>query len=182
VRLEATMRIAAVISLALGLTLGLTLVLAKAQPKEEARTPAVENGSKVQIEYTLADDSGKVLDSNKGGEPLIFTQGRQEIVPGLELALDGMRVGEEKKVTLKPADAYGEVDPAAVTEVPKEQIPADALKVGTELVAQNQSGERRTVRIKEIKEDSVIIDLNHPLAGKTLVFDVKVLGIEPPPK
>ena len=172
------MRIAAVISLALGLMLG----VAEAQPKEETRTPAIENGSKVQLEYTLADDNGKVLDSNKGGEPLTFTQGRQEIIPGLEQALDGMRAGEEKKVTLKPADAYGDVDPAAVTEVPKEQIPADALKVGTELVAQNQNGERRTVRIKEIKEDSVIIDLNHPLAGKTLVFDVKVLGVEPPAK
>ena len=172
------MRIAAVISLALGLMLG----VAEAQPKEEIRTPAIENGSKVQLEYTLADDSGKVLDSNKGGEPLTFTQGRQEIITGLEQALDGMRAGEEKKVTLKPAEAYGEVDPAAITEVPKEQIPADALKVGTELVAQNQSGERRTVRIKEIKEDSVIIDLNHPLAGKTLVFNVKVLGVEPPAK
>jgi FKBP-type peptidyl-prolyl cis-trans isomerase SlyD len=136
----------------------------------------------VQLEYTLADESGKVLDSNKGGEPLTFTQGQQEIIAGLEQALDGMRAGEEKKVTLKPADAYGEVDPAAVTEVPKEQIPADALKVGTELVAQNQNGERRSVRIKEIKEGSVIIDLNHPLAGKTLVFDVKVLSVEPPAK
>ena len=172
------MRNPAVISLALGLMLG----VAEAQPKEETRTPAIENGSKVQLEYTLADDSGKVLDSNKGGEPLTFTQGRQEIIAGLEQALDGMRAGEEKKVTLKPAEAYGEVDPAAITEVPKEQIPADALKVGTELVAQNQSGERRTVRIKEIKEDSVIIDLNHPLAGKTLVFNVKVLGVEPPAK
>ena len=172
------MRNPAVISLALGLMLG----VAEAQPKEETRTPAIENGSKVQLEYTLADDSGKVLDSNKGVEPLTFTQGRQEIIAGLEQALDGMRAGEEKKVTLKPAEAYGEVDPAAITEVPKEQIPADALKVGTELVAQNQSGERRTVRIKEIKEDSVIIDLNHPLAGKTLVFNVKVLGVEPPAK
>ena len=172
------MRIAAVILLALGLMLG----VAEAQPKEETRTPVIENGSKVQLEYTLADESGKVLDSNKGAEPLTFTQGQQEIIAGLEQALDGMRAGEEKKVTLKPADAYGEVDPAAVTEVPKEQIPADALKVGTELVAQNQNGERRSVRIKEIKEGSVIIDLNHPLAGKTLVFDVKVLSVEPPAK
>lgn len=172
------MRIAAVIALALGLMLG----VAEAQPTGEAKAPVVENGSKVQLEYTLTDDNGKVLDSNKGGEPLTFTQGQQEIIPGLEKALDGLHAGDAKKVTVQPAEAYGEVDPQAVTEVPKERIPTEALSVGTELVAQGQGGERRSVRIKEIKEQTVVIDLNHPLAGKTLVFDVKVLGVEPPAK
>lgn len=172
------MRIAAVIALTLGLALG----VAEAQPKEGPASPSIENGSKVQLEYTLTDDGGKVLDSNKGREPLTYTQGRQQIIPGLEKALDGMRAGEEKKVTVKPADAYGEVNPAAVAEVPKERIPADALKVGAQLVAQDQSGARRAVVVKEIKETTVIIDLNHPLAGKNLVFDVKVLGVEPPAK
>lgn len=172
------MRIGPVIVLALGLTLG----PAEAQPKEEATNPAIENGSRVRLEYTLTDDGGKVLDSNKGGEPLTFTQGQRQIISGLERALDGMHAGEAKRVTVKPADAYGEVDPKAVAEVPKEQIPANALTVGTELVARSQSGGRRIVRIKEIKEKTVIIDLNHPLAGKTLVFDVKVVGVEPPAK
>jgi FKBP-type peptidyl-prolyl cis-trans isomerase SlyD len=91
-----------------------------------------------------------------------------------------MHAGEEKKVTVPPAEGYGEADPKAITEVPKESVPADALKIGAELVAQNPSGARRMVRVKEIKDKTVVIDLNHPLAGKTLFFDVKVLGVEPP--
>jgi len=172
------MKIAGVI----GLTLALALGVAEAEEKEQAASPAIENGAKVQLEYTLKDDGGKVLDSNKGKEPLTYTQGQKQIIPGLEQALGGMRAGEEKKVTIKPVDAYGEVNPNAVTEVPKEMLPPDALKVGTELVAQSQAGDRRIVRIKEVKEKTVVIDLNHPLAGKTLFFDVKVLVVEPPKK
>ncbi len=167
-------------------TLALALGLAQAQPKEKAMSPAIEDGATVQLEYTLKDPAGKVLDTNKGQAPLIYTHGTQEIIPGLEKALNGMHRGEEKKVTVKPEDAYGPVDPKAVTEVPKEMLPPDALKVGTELVAQNQAGGRRIVKVKEVKEKTVIIDLNHPLAGKTLYFDLKVLGVEPakvePPK
>jgi FKBP-type peptidyl-prolyl cis-trans isomerase SlyD len=162
------------------LTLALGLSVSEAQETEKAMSPAIENGSKVRLEYTLKDDGGTVLDSNKGRDPLTYTQGQQQIVPGLEKALNGMRAGDEKKVTVKPVDAYGETNPNAVTEVPKEMLPPDALKVGTELVAQSQAGDRRIVRIKEIKEKTVVIDLNHPLAGKTLFFDVKVLGVEPP--
>lgn len=172
------MRIAGVIVL----TLALSLSVAQAQPQEKGVSPPIENGSKVRLEYTLKDDGGKVLDSNKGRDPLTYTQGEQQIIPGLEKALDGMREGEEKKVTVNPADAYGETDPKAVTEVPKEMLPPDALTVGTELVAQSQGGARRIVRIKEIKEKTVVIDLNHPLAGKALFFDLKVLGVEPPKK
>lgn len=172
------MKIAGVI----GLTLALALGVAEAQEKEKAVSPAIENGAKVQLEYTLKDDGGKVLDSNKGRDPLTYTQGQQQIIPGLEQALSGMRAGDEKKVTVKPADAYGEVNPNAVTEVPKEMLPPDALTVGTELVAQSEGGDRRIVRIKEVREQTVVIDLNRPLAGKTLFFDVKVLGVEPPKK
>lgn len=172
------MKIAGVV----GLTLALALGGAEAEEKEKATSPAIENGAKVQLEYTLKDDGGKVLDSNKGREPLTFTQGQKQIIPGLEQALSGMHAGEEKKVTIKPVDAYGEVNPSAVTEVPKEMLPPDALKVGTQLVAQSQAGDRRIVRIKEVREKTVVIDLNHPLAGKTLFFDVKVLGVEPAKK
>jgi FKBP-type peptidyl-prolyl cis-trans isomerase 2 len=162
------------------LALALSFALTEAQSQLEPRKPAIEKGSKVQLEYTLTIDDGRVLDSNKGQEPLTFTQGQQQIIPGLEKALEGMHAGEEKKVTVNAAEAYGEVDPAAVTEVPKERVPAQSLTVGTELVARNANGETRTVRVKEIREKTVIIDLNHPLAGKTLVFDLKVLSVEPP--
>jgi FKBP-type peptidyl-prolyl cis-trans isomerase SlyD len=145
-------------------------------------TGAVQNGATVSLEYTLKDEGGQVLDSNKGGKPLVFTQGQRQIIPGLERELLGMRTGEEKKVVVKPEDAYGEVVPNAQAEVPKDAIPKEGLKVGTPLTARSGSGETRTVIVKEIKETTVIVDANHPLAGKTLFFDVKVLGVEAPKK
>jgi FKBP-type peptidyl-prolyl cis-trans isomerase SlyD len=167
---------------AMVLAITLALGVAPAQPQDKPEGPVIGNGSKVRIEYTLKDKEGEVLDSNKGRNALTYTHGERQIIPGLEDALIGMRDGEEKSVTVKPEDAYGMEDPAAMTEVPKESIPADALKVGTRLVGRSQSGETRFVRVKEIKEKTVILDLNHPLAGKTLHFDVKVLGVEPSEK
>jgi FKBP-type peptidyl-prolyl cis-trans isomerase SlyD len=149
-------------------------------PSPPAAAPAIEQGSTVRLEYTLTDDAGAVLDTNKGQTPLTYTQGEEQIISGLEKQLAGMRTGEEKKVVLKPEDAYGPVDPAAQTEVSKEALPPDALVVGARLMARNAAGEGRPVVVKEVKDTTVIIDLNHPLAGKTLVFDVKVLSVEPP--
>ncbi len=143
--------------------------------------PPIAAGSTVRLEYVLTDDAGTVLDSNKGREPLTYRQGERQIIPGLEEALAGMHAGDEKQVTVKPEDGYGRLDPAAQTEVPKELIPADSLTVGTRLVARSPDGDTRLVRIKEVRESTVIIDLNHPLAGMTLHFAVKVLEVEPPP-
>lgn len=159
----------------------LTLVpgVVQAQPKEKAMSPPIENGATVQLEYTLKDDAGTVLDSNKGRPPLSYVQGQQQIVPGLEKALNGMRAGDEKNVVVNPEEGYGLADPTAQTEVPKQVLPADALTVGTQLVARSRTGETMLVRVKEVKDATVIIDLNHPLAGKTLHFDIKVLGVEP---
>jgi FKBP-type peptidyl-prolyl cis-trans isomerase SlyD len=165
----------------LAAALGLLLLPVAAARADEARlAPAIETGSKVSLEYTLRDDDGKVLDSNKGRDPLTYVHGEQQIVPGLEKALDGMHAGEQKEVVLDPADGYGAVDPQAVAEVPKQLIPTESLTVGAELLARSTEGATRLVRIKEIKEETVVIDLNHPLAGKTLHFDVKVVGVEPP--
>lgn len=160
--------------------IALALHAAQAEPQQQTPTPTIENGSSVQIEYTLKDDAGTVLDSNKGRNPLAYTQGEHRIIPGLEKALNGMKAGDEKQVTVKPEDGYGEADPQAVTEVPKESIPSTALVVGTKLVARNQTGEARMVVVKEVREQTVVLDLNHPLAGKTLHFDVKILGVEAP--
>jgi len=172
------MRVAGTIVLTLLLAVG----VAQAQSQEKPAGPVIENGSKVQLEYTLKDDTGAVLDSNKGRDPITYTQGEEQIIPALEKALNGLRAGDQKEVTVAPADGYGEVDPKAATEVPKEALPPASLTVGTELVARGRGGETRLVRVKEIKEKTVIIDLNHPLAGKTLHFDVKVLDVEPPKK
>ena len=164
------------------IALMLSLGTAQAQTKERPAGPAIEDGAKVLLQYTVKDDAGKVLDSSKGKNPLTFTQGRHQIIRGLEKAVAGMRVGEAKKVTVKPVDAYGVVDPKAQTEVAKETIPPESQKVGTQLTARSPSGHNRRVRVKEVKEKTVVLDTNHPLAGKTLHFDVKVVGVEPPKK
>lgn len=141
---------------------------------------AIQAGSSVQIEYTLKDDRGTVIESSEGRGPVTFTQGEQQLIPGLERALLGLRAGDKKQVTVKPEEAYGAADPAAVTEVAKTMLPPDALVVGTVLMARGAQGESRPVRVKEIKESTVVLDLNHPLAGKTLVFDVRVLAVTAP--
>ena len=145
-------------------------------------TPAIESGSTVQLEYTLKDDAGAVLDSNHGQEPLTYVHGRHQIVPGLEQALGGMHAGDQRSVTVAAKDAYGAADPTAVAEVPKQSIPPDALVPGTWLTAQKQDVGARLVKVKEVREQTVILDLNHPLAGQTLHFDVKILGVAPPAK
>ena len=167
-------------------TAGVALILvtiAAGSALAQAPAPApsgIQNGATVSIEYTLKDEGGQVLDTNKGGAPLVFVQGQQQIIPGLERELVGMRPGEEKKVVVKPEDAYGEVVPGARQEVPKEAIPTEGLQVGATLSARSGSGETRPVVVTEIKESTVVVDFNHPLAGKTLFFDVKVLGVQPP--
>jgi|SRR5713226_3488406 len=140
----------------------------------------VKSGAVVSLQYTLTGDDGMVIDSNKGKEPLKYTQGQKQIIPGLEKEIAGMKVGGEKHVKIKPEDAYGPVNSKAFQEVPKEKIPTEALKIGTTLMARSPEGQSLPVRVKEIKEKTVVLDLNHPLAGKTLTFDVKVLDIQPP--
>ena len=142
--------------------------------------PAIEKGSTVRIEYTVTDEAGKLVESNKGGQSFQFTHGRKEMLPGIERQLLGMHPGEEKKVVVKPEEGYGLVDPTAQAEVPKEAVPPASQEVGKQLLARSQSGQPRLVSVKEVKERTVVIDLNHPLAGKTLLIDVKVLAVDPP--
>lgn len=141
----------------------------------------VKDGSIVSLQYTLTGDDGKPIESNKGKEPLKYTQGQHQIVPGLEREMAGMKVGGEKHVKVKPEDGYGPVNPGAFQEVPKEKIPAEGLKVGAVLAARGPQGQTVPVRISQIKDKTVVVDLNHPMAGKTLVFDVKVLDIQSAP-
>ncbi|HEY7713292.1 MAG TPA: peptidylprolyl isomerase [Candidatus Binatia bacterium] len=139
----------------------------------------VRNGSIVSFEYTLSDDNGEVLQSNKGKEPVTYTHGKQEIIPGLEKGLSQMEINEEKTIRVTPDDAYGPVDPEGFKEVPKADMPTTALEVGTPLTARGPQGEELLIHVSEVKDDTVVLDFNHPLAGKTLTFDIKVLDIEP---
>jgi len=139
----------------------------------------IQNGSIVSFEYTLSDEMGKIIESNKDKEPLTYTHGQGQIIPGLEKELLGMRAGEHKDVKVQPEGGYGAIDPKACLEVPRENVPAEAQKVGSRLTAKNTKGQSFSVRIREIKEKTAILDLNHPWAGKILSFQVKILGVQP---
>lgn len=144
----------------------------------KAGDPAIGHGSTVKLEYTLTDDKGALLDTNKEKEPLVYTHGQGQIIPGLEKALIGLRTGDAKHVVIRPEEAYGPIRPEAVVEVPKERIPEKLQTVGAHLVAQRKDGQPMHAFVKEVKEKTVVLDTNHPLAGKALTFDVKIVGVE----
>jgi FKBP-type peptidyl-prolyl cis-trans isomerase SlyD len=139
---------------------------------------AIREGSLVSLEYTLTDETGQVIDSSTGKEPLTYIQGAGQIVRGLEQELGGLKVGDRKKVQVKPEEGYGLRDPKAFQEIPKEKIPPDAQKVGAMLMTKSPQGQAIAMRVHEVKDKTVVVDLNHPLAGKTLTFDVKVADIK----
>ncbi len=137
----------------------------------------VSDGKEVSIEYTLRLDDQKVVETNAGGEPLVFVYGTKQIIPGLESALTGMKAGESRKVTVRPADAYGEVRKEAIIELDKLLIPADQELTPGSYLPINAGGGTINVKVVEVRENTVVLDGNHPLAGKSLHFDVRVLGV-----
>lgn len=141
----------------------------------------VKDGMMISLEYTLKGADGKVIESSKGREPLKYVHGQRMMIPGLEKELTGMKVGGQKNVTVKPEDAYGPMNAKAFEEVPKEKLPPDGLKVGAILASKTPDGRVIPMRVHQIKEKTVVMDMNHPMAGKTLVFDVKVVDIQNPP-
>jgi len=149
----------------------------QAETTKGAAKAVVSKGKQVSLEYTLKVNEKDVVESNVGGEPMTYVHGAEEIVPGLEKALEGMSVGEKKHIAVKPVDAYGEVDQKAIQEVKKALVPEHAWKVGAELEARGPEGQSLFPHVTEVKEDSIVLDFNHPLAGKTLYFDVKILDI-----
>ncbi len=131
----------------------------------------------VSIDYSLTVE-GQVVDSTEGDEPLQFLQGHQNIIPGLEKELNGMKLGDSKKVVVSPDEAYGEIDEENIIEVPRDEFPTEIpLEIGTELEVKNADGEVLTATISEISEKTVKLDFNNPLAGKQLTFDVTVIDL-----
>lgn len=137
----------------------------------------IQNGSTVSIDYTLTVD-GKVVDSSQGRGPLKYVQGGGQIIPGLEHALAGLAPGDKKQVTVNPEDGYGAVNPEALIKVAKAQVPAEA-QVGQTLRGTNRDGKPFIARVQSIEADMVTLDFNHPLAGKTLRFDISVVDVSP---
>ncbi|MFQ5691876.1 MAG: peptidylprolyl isomerase [Nitrospinota bacterium] len=146
--------------------------------KAQTAPKVVVLGKRVSIEYTLVLPDKTKVDSNVGEAPLTYTQGSDEILPRLQAALLGLKEGESKEVTLKPEEAYGAVDPKAFLEVKKALIPENLREQGKQLVGRDPSGRLQRFRVHEIKEETIVLDFNHPLAGKTLIFTVKVVKVE----
>jgi FKBP-type peptidyl-prolyl cis-trans isomerase SlyD len=137
----------------------------------------VEEGKQISIEYTLSIDPEGVVDTNVDSDPLTYVQGTQQIVPALEKALEGKAVGDTVDVSIKAKDGYGERSEEAVQEVNKSQVPEEAQEVDTVLQGRNNEGGVVNARVAEVRDETVLLDFNHPLAGKALQFSVKILDI-----
>lgn len=137
----------------------------------------INENSSVVLNYTGKLEDGTVFDSslNEGREPLSATLGQGSLIPGFESGLIGMGVGETKTITIEPENAYGDVNPQAFVEVEKSRVPEN-VEVGMVLQTFGPAGPT-TVVVTEIKDDVVVIDANHPLAGKKLIFDLEVLEV-----
>ncbi len=128
----------------------------------------------VSFHYTLTNDAGDVVDSSNGGEPLAYLHGEQNIVSGLENALEGKAIGDSLKVTVEPADGYGEYNDALTQVVPKSMFQGvDEVEVGMQFQAEAAGG-MQVIRVAAVDGDDVTIDGNHPLAGERLHFDVSI--------
>ncbi|MGH7822160.1 MAG: FKBP-type peptidyl-prolyl cis-trans isomerase, partial [Candidatus Binatia bacterium] len=134
----------------------------------------IGEGTVASIQYTLSDDKGSKIETSEGSDPIRYTHGKSNVVPGLKKALVGLHAGEERDIRVPPEEGFGKVDPNAFQEVPKDKVPAEALKVGVMLRAHSPEGVALPVRVSEVKDQTAVIDFNHPLAGKTLLFHVKV--------
>lgn len=140
---------------------------------------AVKKGDKVKVEYVGKLEDGTVFDSSDKHEaPLEFIVGAGQLIKGFDDALVGMQVGEEKEIKLEPKDAYGEYNPNLVKEMPRDCFPQDKeIEAGMVFVMNLQDGRKALIRIAEVTEETITIDLNPPLAGKILLFKIKVVNI-----
>ncbi|MBE9504883.1 MAG: peptidylprolyl isomerase [Proteobacteria bacterium] len=138
----------------------------------------VKDGDKVKVHYTGTLEDGETFDSSEGSEAFEFTLGQNMVIPGFEKAVLGMQVGNETTVTLSPDNAYGNAMPEMVTTVKREQLPAElSPEIGMMLQANAPDGSVMQVQIKEVNDDSITVDANHPLAGKTLTFQIRLVEI-----
>ncbi|MEK6856262.1 MAG: peptidylprolyl isomerase [Nanoarchaeota archaeon] len=142
---------------------------------------AIKKGDLIVVDYTGKLDSGEVFDtSNHGGHshPLIFHAGQEEMIPGFDNAVIGMNKNDSKTIKIESKEAYGEVRPELMREVPREMLPKEQEpQVGMMLMMGTPDGRQFPVRIAKVEKDKVTLDMNHPLAGKNLTFEIKIVGI-----
>ena len=141
----------------------------------------VKSGDKVKVHYHGKLRTGETFDSSEGREPLEFTVGGGQVIKGFDNGVLGMQVGDKKTVEIPVQDAYGEKDENAIFEFPKEQFPPDMQpEAGMQLMMNNGAGQQFPVTITEVREDTVVLDANHQLAGQDLVFDIELVSIDSP--
>ncbi len=132
----------------------------------------VQDNMVITLDYKLIAED-EILESTENGEPIQFIQGIGQIIPGLENALYGMEIGDQKTVVIQPEDAYGEYDPESVQEAKKEEFSEEVpLDVGTFIDLEDDEGDVLSAQIIAAEEETVTLDFNHPLAGKTLTFEI----------
>ena len=137
----------------------------------------ITNGSTVTVHYTGKLTDGEIFDSSEGREPLTFTVGSENIIPGFSNALIGKTVGDKVNTTIPVEEGYGQVREDLFVEVPKENLPGE-VEVGQVLQADSGNGQPVSVRVKEIHENHVVIDGNHPLSGMDLEFSIEVVEVQ----
>lgn len=141
----------------------------------------VKSGDKIKVHYQGKLRSGETFDSSNGREPLEFTAGSGQVIKGFDDGVMGMQAGDKKTIEIPVQDAYGEKEEDRIIEFPKTEFPPDmTLEVGMQLMMNNGSGQQFPVVVAEIKEDNVVLDANHPLAGQDLIFDLELVEIVPP--
>ncbi|MCW3074808.1 MAG: peptidylprolyl isomerase [Flaviaesturariibacter sp.] len=139
-----------------------------------------QNGDKVRVHYHGKLRSGETFDSSEGREPLEFTIGSGQVIKGFDDGVTGMATGEKKTVEIPVGDAYGEKNDEMIIEFPKDQFPPDMNpEVGQQLMMNNGQGQSFPVNIVEVREETVLLDANHPLAGQDLIFDLELVEIVP---
>lgn len=138
----------------------------------------VKKGDIVKVHYTGKLTSGEQFDSSTGKDPLTFTVGGGQMIKGFDEAIPGMEVGDKKTINLRPEEAYGSVNKEAIVEFPKKNIPDNiTIEKGMKLQLQSAEGHPIPVVVTDVKEETVILDANHALAGKELVFDIELMEI-----
>jgi FKBP-type peptidyl-prolyl cis-trans isomerase 2 len=139
----------------------------------------VKNGDTVGIHYTGTLNDGTVFDSSEGRDPLAFQVGSGQIIPGLDVAIPGMAVGDKKVVNVPCDEAYGQMNPAMRQEVPRAEIPAEIpTEIGSRLQMQAQNGQVIPVVVVDANDSTITLDANHPLAGQDLTFAIELVSID----
>ena len=139
---------------------------------------AVEVGRSVSLDYTLTLEDGTLVGEKAGDEPMRFRVGADQIAPGLERELIGLRVGDRRRVVVDPEDGYGPVREEGFQEIDIERIPEEFRVVGAQIDARDDTGNSYPVRVHEVRDETIVLDGNHPFAGETLIFEVQIVEID----